>query len=329
MAPTYGEYLRLEELLALQQGHDGSPSSDELHFIIVHQNFELWFKLVISELRAARDILDRDYVAETRIPRAVHHLRRVIETFRLMAQQWKVMETLTPQDFLNFRDKLGTASGFESLQMREMEALLGPQLLDGKPREMDGPAEPRPLVAVVGDWLARTPIMGSAPGDAGDDAVVARFIEDYLAAHAMLGAETAERYGGSPKVRARFAAEAEGAREFFADGDGVDRARAGLLFIESYRELPLLAWPRRLVDTVVELEQQMVLWRSAHARMVERIIGRRTGPGGASGGDYLDSTTQWRVFGDLWAVRTLLIRKDALPPLENAEFYGFAGDEDG
>jgi tryptophan 2,3-dioxygenase len=96
MAPTYGEYLRLEELLALQQGHDGSPSSDELHFIIVHQNFELWFKLVISELRAARDILDCDYVAETRIPRAVHHLRRVIETFRLMAQQWKVMETLTP-----------------------------------------------------------------------------------------------------------------------------------------------------------------------------------------------------------------------------------------
>ena len=68
MAPTYGEYLRLEELLALQQGHDGSPSSDELHFIIVHQNFELWFKLVISELRAARDILDCDYVAETLTP---------------------------------------------------------------------------------------------------------------------------------------------------------------------------------------------------------------------------------------------------------------------
>ena len=212
MAPTYGEYLRLEELLALQQGHDGSPSTDELHFILVHQNFELWFKLVISELRAARDILDRDYVAETRIPRAVHHLQRVIETFRLMAQQWKVMETLTPQDFLNFRDKLGTASGFESLQMREMEALLGPQLLDGKPREMDGPAEARPLVGVVADWLARTPIMGSAPGDAGDAAAVARFIEDYLAAHATLGTETAERYGGSPEVLARFVAEAEGAR---------------------------------------------------------------------------------------------------------------------
>ena len=109
----------------------------------------------------------------------------------------------------------------------------------------------------------------------------------------------------------------------------MDRARAGLLFIESYRELPLLAWPRRLVDTLVELEEQMVLWRSSHARMVERIIGRRTGTGGSSGVDYLDSTAQWRVFGDLWAVRTLLIRKNALPQLENAEFYGFAGGENG
>ncbi|HIH78944.1 MAG TPA: tryptophan 2,3-dioxygenase, partial [Candidatus Poseidoniia archaeon] len=74
MPPSYSEYLQLDELLALQEGTDGKPSSDELHFILVHQNFELWFKLVISELRAARDILDRDYVAEERIPRAVHHL---------------------------------------------------------------------------------------------------------------------------------------------------------------------------------------------------------------------------------------------------------------
>jgi len=329
MPPSYSEYLRLDELLALQEGTDGKPSSDELHFILVHQNFELWFKLVISELRAARDILDRDYVAEERIPRAVHHLRRVIETFRLMAQQWKVMETLTPQEFLNFRDKLGTASGFQSFQMREMEMLLGPQLRDGEQRDLPGPAEKRPLVAVVSDWLARTPIMGSAPDDADDDTAVTRFIEDYLAAHATLGAETAEQYGGTPEIKARFTAEAEGAREFLAPDGGVDRARAGLLFIESYRELPLLAWPRRLVDTLVELEEQMVLWRSSHARMVERIIGRRTGTGGSSGVDYLDSTAQWRVFGDLWAVRTLLIRKNALPQLENAEFYGFAGGENG
>ena len=100
MSPTYGEYLRLEELLGLQTGledDEGKISNDELHFIIVHQNFELWFKLVINELRCTRDLLDTDYVEETSLPQAVHHMERVTETFRLMAQQWKVMETLEPQ----------------------------------------------------------------------------------------------------------------------------------------------------------------------------------------------------------------------------------------
>ena len=102
------------------------------------------------------------------------------------------------------------------------------------------------------------------------------------------------------------------------------RIRAGLLFIESYRELPLLAWPRVLVDTIVELEEQFVLWRTRHARMVERTIGRRMGTGGSAGVDYLDATTRYRIFTELWAVRTLLLPRRALPPLHNAALYGFA-----
>ena len=135
MSPTYSEYLRLEELLKLQTGVEGETrniSNDELHFILVHQNFELWFKLVINELTCTRNILSSDYVEETKLPQAVHHMERVIETFKLMSQQWRVMETLEPQDFLNFRDELGTASGFESFQMREMESLMGSKWIDGK-----------------------------------------------------------------------------------------------------------------------------------------------------------------------------------------------------
>ncbi|GIS41918.1 MAG: hypothetical protein Ct9H90mP14_3740 [Methanobacteriota archaeon] len=79
----------------------------------------------------------------------------------------------------------------------------------------------------------------------------------------------------------------------------VSRARAGLLFIESYRELPLLTWPRTLIDAIVELEESMVKWRHSHARMVERIMGRRIGTGGTSGVDYLDATSQYRIFKDL------------------------------
>ena len=105
------------------------------------------------------------------------------------------------------------------------------------------------------------------------------------------------------------------------DRDQTRRARAGLLFIETYRELPLLAWPRLLIDKVVAVEKQMLLWRNGHARMVERTIGRRVGTGGSSGVDYLDKAALPRVFKDLWAVRSILVAKDQRPDLENREFY--------
>ena len=106
------------------------------------------------------------------------------------------------------------------------------------------------------------------------------------------------------------------------------RIRAALLFIESYRELPLLAWPREVLDATVELEQAFVIFRQRHARMVERVVGRRTGTGGSAGVDYLDQTAlKYRIFRDVWAVRTLLIQKSALPPLERPEAYGFVAED--
>jgi tryptophan 2,3-dioxygenase len=137
--------------------------------------------------------------------------------------------------------------------------------------------------------------------------------------------------GNADAIRTRMDAGEAAARSFlFAEDapperrDRLRRVRAGVLFIESYRELPLLAWPRLLVDTIVELEEQLVLWRTRHARMVERIIGRRVGTGGSSGVDYLDETTRYRIFDELWAVRTILLSKETLPALEHGEAYGFA-----
>ena len=310
MSPTYSEYLRLEELLKLQTGVEGETqniSNDELHFILVHQNFELWFKLVINELTCTRNILSSDYVEETKLPQAVHHMERVIETFKLMSQQWRVMETLEPQDFLNFRDELGTASGFESFQMREMESLMGSKWIDGK---LIGKLETsNSLYDVTCDWLERTPIQGSVYGSSNDEKNVDDFIADYLLAHKKLYPDTNKD-----------------AVNFFEEESSLRRRRAGLVFIESYRELPLLAWPRKLISTLIELEQSMILWRTSHARMVERMIGRRIGTGGSSGVDYLDMTTKYRVFVDLWAVRSILIKKEALPELKNKEFYEFRGE---
>lgn len=310
MSPTYSEYLRLEELLKLQTGVEGETqniSNDELHFILVHQNFELWFKLVINELTCTRNILSSDYVEETKLPQAVHHMERVIETFKLMSQQWRVMETLEPQDFLNFRDELGTASGFESFQMREMESLMGSKWIDGK--LIGKPETSNSLYDVTCDWLERTPIQGSVYGSSNDEKNVDDFIADYLLAHKKLYPDTNKE-----------------AVNFFEEESSLRRRRAGLVFIESYRELPLLAWPRKLISTLIELEQSMILWRTSHARMVERMIGRRIGTGGSSGVDYLDMTTKYRVFVDLWAVRSILIKKEALPELKNKEFYEFRGE---
>ncbi|HNC95101.1 MAG TPA: tryptophan 2,3-dioxygenase family protein, partial [Myxococcota bacterium] len=124
MSTNYWRYLGLDRLLSLQEG-TGQPSPDELHFIIVHQTFELWFKLVLSQLRLARDHLASPKVPEEKIPFVVHHLGRVNEILKLGVEQFRVMETLPPQDFLAFRDSLFPASGFQSFQLREVEILLG------------------------------------------------------------------------------------------------------------------------------------------------------------------------------------------------------------
>ena len=349
---SYADYLQLHELLALQ-GDDRNINSDEMHFIIVHQTFELWFKQVIRELSEARNILGGDHVPEDDIPRAVDHLGRTTEIFRLMANQWTVLETLTPQGFLAFRDGLGSASGFESFQMREFEILLGldnddriggmdplssfRRMAEGDERSAtilarleDALSQPS-LYESMMNWVERTPIMGSSYGSKGDAENVRAYIETHLEAHRAVCEEAAERSAGwgagdPSKMAARMAAAHDGAISFLMPEGEVSRARAGLLFIESYRELPLLTWPRTLIDAIVELEESMVKWRHSHARMVERIMGRRIGTGGTSGVDYLDATSQYRIFKDLWGVRTILVKPEKRPALKNAEFYGYTAE---
>jgi tryptophan 2,3-dioxygenase len=361
--PTYWDYLKLDRLLDLQGGLEDDESElmpDELHFIVVHQAFELWFKLMVRELRLARDHLAAPLVPEEKIPFVVHHLNRVSSILRLIVEQFGVMETLTPQDFLAFRDKLIPASGFQSFQLRELEILLG---LEDSQRLAYGETDPlqhieglakgspagelawktiqraRNELSVKGalqEWLFRTPVQGSSPGEAGDDETVLQFLQQYFQVLQANNVEKTEHLiraiGTDPEPIKKRVAEGEvAARRFLFAEDAeagqeprLRRIRAGVLFIESYRELPLLAWPRLLIDTVVELEEQLVLFRTRHARMVERIIGRRVGTGGSSGVDYLDQTTRYRIFDDLWTVRTILLPKELLPELARREVYGFA-----
>lgn len=298
-------------------------------------------------------------VPEAVIPHVVHHLARVSRILELSVQQWGVVETLTPQDFLSFRDKLAPASGFQSFQMRELELVLGRTREERLHYGGVDPVEHIRHVAkgslagemalerlaraeaetslrdVLQDCLYRTPIQGSRPRDEGDEEVVQEFLDEYLRSHAaqqerQLQGLVANGIADEETLRARFEAADDAARGFLlaetepvADRARLRRARAGLLFIESYRMLPLLSWPRLLVDSIVEVEEQFVLWRNRHARMTERTIGRRVGTGGSTGVEHLDKAAEGRIFPELWAIRSLLLPVGALPELRNPDYYGF------
>lgn len=361
--PTaYWDYLQLDRLLALQGGltrEEGAIDGEEVLFITVHQVFELWFKLVLRELRAARDLFGHAVVHEQQLSGAVASLRRIQTIFRTAANHFEVVETIGLREYLEFRDKLMPASGFQSYQLRQVEILFGLEESARVPlgaqaghlaalREPDGSEGPalRAVQAQLADrptlkdaidaWLARTPIDGVPHDDPGAEAALERFIEGYLAAH---GGEIekslahARAIAGSDAERARlekmYASEKEATRAFFRPSEEVGgrfraRVRAAIVFIETYRDLPLLAWPREVLAALIEVEQAFLIFRQRHARMVERVIGRRTGTGGSEGVDYLDRTAlAYRIFRDLWAVRALMIRPGATPALEREEYYGF------
>jgi tryptophan 2,3-dioxygenase len=119
-AATYAGYLKIEELLSLQQARSSGPEHDELLFIIIHQVYELWFKELLHELDRVKSLLEQD-----ESPRAQHTLKRVLTILKVMVAQLDILETMTPLEFLSFRERLEAASGFQSDQFRQIEFLLG------------------------------------------------------------------------------------------------------------------------------------------------------------------------------------------------------------
>jgi len=355
VAVEYADYLRLKELLALQGGVTGREAdlaSDELLFVVVHQVDELWFKLVLRELERVRDVLAQEFVNEEQIAPAAAGLRRVVKAFELASAHFALIETMSPRDFLDFRGKLAPASGFQSPQFREIEILLG---LSEAARArvlaatgMRDPLGPRSdlsgwarekvearlrqgltLERALSNWLYRTPIDGSRPADRDDERNVAAFVDSFLEKHRDEVAKVRDHARASglldPALDQQFEAEIADARRFLTEGPRERRrTRAAALFLELYRELPLLSWPREVLDLIVQLEQAFLVFRQRHARMVERMIGRRVGTGGSDGVRYLDETARdYRVFADLWEVRRILVRKDAKPAIGHADRYDY------
>jgi tryptophan 2,3-dioxygenase len=340
----YGGYLQLDKLLdsqALESTKAGQTVHDEMLFIVVHQAYELWFKQVIWEIDEVRRIFDQKVVDEADMGSAVSLLRRVVEIQKLLVQQVSVLETMTPLDFLDFRDYLFPASGFQSAQFRVVENKLGlrPQdrmLLGGAPytsrftdedrQAVEGLEEEPSLFDLVERWLERTPFLDHGDfsfWEAFQLAVKNRLEADraVVEANPRLTAEektaqlkdfetTMDQYEALFDPAKHAEQQAAGKRRLS------HRAFQAALFITLYRDQPALQEPFRLLELLMDIDEGFTSWRYRHAQMVLRMIGRRIGTGGSAGAKYLEkSAERSRIFGDLYNLSTFLIPRADRPPL--------------
>eukprot|EP00762_Andalucia_godoyi_P002230 ANDGO_07479.mRNA.1 Tryptophan 2 len=324
---TYWDYIATDVLLNSQTPASGLHHHDEHLFILVHQVFELWFKQIIREIESVREFMIA--CASQKTPSispsiALTRLNRAEKILRHSHSIFGVLETMHPAEFAEFRDFIGPASGFQSVQMRELEILLGIGEKDRiqkdgksytfafgeKQRQTIASREAEPKMKdVLQDFLASFP-------------VPARFEQEFLKAKDKHLRDQKMMWfnGDLPRVQEAVAMELKPTQDFLAmEGVSEDarKARIAALFIESYRDSgdATMFVFAQILDAVIAFEEAMILWRHYHARMVERIIGRRAGTGGSSGVDYLDKTSHYRIFVDLWRARAVQVRPSLLPPL--------------
>jgi tryptophan 2,3-dioxygenase len=340
----YGSYLRLGTLLgaqSLESTKAGRTVHDEMLFIVVHQAYELWFKQIIWELDEVMRIFGQDVVDEADMGTVASLLRRVVEIQRLLVMQVSVLETMTPLDFLEFRDYLFPASGFQSAQFRVVENKLGLRagdrlLLGGasytarfsdEDREMVEQLEDEPsLFEVVEHWLERTPFL-----DHGDFSFWEAFqtaVKSRLEADRAVVESNPNLTGDEKTSQLREFEITMDQYEALFDPDKHEQQRAAgqrrlshrafqaALFITLYRDQPALQEASRLLELLMDIDEGFTTWRYRHAQMVLRMIGRRIGTGGSAGAKYLEkSAERSRVFGDLYDLSTFLIPRADRPPL--------------
>jgi tryptophan 2,3-dioxygenase len=351
----YGDYLNLDLLLGSQKplsNQGGKPAHDELLFIITHQAYELWFKQILFELDAVLEDFSGKTVAESSVSRAVSRLSRIVEIQKLLVDQLRVLETMTPLDFLDFRDALTPASGFQSFQFRLIELKLGlsddrraafekspyfSRLDEADRKIVLAAGKTASLFTLVERWLERTPFTRLGDFDFWREyrkSVSAMLDRDAatISANPTLTETDREReLANLAGTRASFDALLDPERHALLVREGTWRlshkATLSALLIELYRDRPILHEPFRLLEKLVEVDEQFAIWRHRHAIMVHRMIGTKIGTGGSSGQQYLHKAAgQNRVFGDLFNLSTFLIPRSSLPklPKKVAAALGFA-----
>lgn len=258
---SYGDYLHLDSILSSQRRLSGHH--DEMLFIIIHQTSELWMKLILHELTAATE-----HITEGRLEPSFKMLSRISRIQQQLVQSWSVLSTLTPSDYMEFRDKLGNSSGFQSFQNRMIECAMGqknkrilavfrhqPDLYESM---MAGLNEPSIYDAAIGALAAR--------GFSIDESVLKR---DWS--------------------------------EPYVENESVEKA-----WLAVYRDVHQYWDLYELAEKLVDIGSQQQFWRFNHMSTVERIIGQRMGTGGSTGVNYLKKVVDQPFFPELWTLRTKL-----------------------
>ena len=340
----YRDYLQLDTLLHAQHPEScrpgNEPAHDEMLFIITHQAYELWFRQILFELDYILSVFKKETIDDNSgdLNLVRHRLNRVNRIWELLTLQIGVLETMTPLDFLEFRNLLVPASGFQSLQFRLIEARLGLRLdsrygKDYYKRTNEGGFQAGDferitrtekdvnLLTLVGNWLERMPFFDPSlwkdyaqhtpiPGDG-----LHPFWSDYRALYRDgLNEHEKGRLADFDRLfgeqRANETVPVEGSPAMSRS------AMRSALFIMLYRDVPVFQTSCQLLDALVHLDNAMADWRHKHMDMVRRMIGMRTGTGNTTGRGYLEGAlASHYIFGDVAGLSTFLIERRKLPRL--------------
>jgi tryptophan 2,3-dioxygenase len=334
-APVYySDYLQLDKILKAQAPESfkegKTPAHDEMLFVIIHQSYELWFKQILFELDSINAIFSKEKLNDNSadLQTIVHRLKRVVTILKVLVQQIDIIETMTPLDFLDFRDMLRPASGFQSWQFKIIEAKLGLKFeqrhgqnyytsqlqqtdIDTIKKEEDAPS----LLTLINKWLERMPFFDDEQN-----------WKNYTTANTKNTHPFWENYF---QVYSKGLAEAEKINEtnfkniFFDDTENANRglsnkACKAALFVKLYRGYPMLELPFQLLDTLLEVDNQLGNWRYRHINMVKRMIGSRIGTGGSTGAGYLQGAMDKHyIFKEISQLNSFLIDRRKLPALSN------------
>lgn len=343
----YHTYLGLDPLLTAQHRKSleyGKPAHDEMLFIIVHQTYELWFKQILFELDAVLKIFAQNEIAETEMGFASARLERIVSILKLVIGQVDVLETMTPLDFLDFRDMLYPASGFQSFQWRLIETKLGlrtgdrlaynqapffKSLTEEQQKLMLDVLDEPSLFDSLDKWLARTPFLQSKDYN---------FWDSYKKAVQTMFNDDIETVRSNPRLPDEDKKKnIEGLQTTLKSFDALfdetlfEKLRAegqfrlsykawqAALLIQVYRDQPILQGPFRIIRALLDIDESMTTWRYRHALMAMRMLGQKIGTGGSSGHKYLaEATAKHKVFGDFFNLTTFFIPRSQIPPLPKA-----------